>query len=293
MSPNPPLPPLADHPLDYLLIGHVTRDVVPGGFMLGGTVSYSAMAAAALGLRVGIITVAPPEMDLSSLASFPLLHIPSSQATTFENIETPQGRIQYLHHRAPTINAEMISPDWQHASIVHFAPVAYEIDPSLVDLYNGYFLCITPQGCMRAVDQQKRVHYCDWPEVDAFLPKLNAAVLSVEDVEQDETRIQRLHQQTPILAITEGENGARVYWNNDVRHFPAPSVKVVDPTGAGDIFAAVFFARLHATRDAWLAGKQAVRLASLSVTRRGVESMPSPAEVQAAITEILPGMKTI
>ena len=292
MSPTPPLPPSLDHPLDYLLIGHVTRDVVPGGFMLGGTVSYSAMAAAALGLRVGILTVAPQEMDLSSLASFPLLRIPSSQATTFENIETPQGRIQYLHHRAPTITADMIPPDWRQAAIIHFAPVAYEIDPSLADLYAGRFLCITLQGCLRVVDAQKCVHYCDWPETDAFLPKMQAAVLSVEDVEHDETRIQRLHQQTPILAVTEGENGARVYWHSDVRHFPAPGVKVVDPTGAGDIFAAVFFARLHATRDAWLAGEQAVRLASLSVTRRGVESMPTPSEVQTAVTEILPGIKT-
>ena len=285
------MPPPLDQPLDYLLIGHVTRDVVPGGFMLGGTVSYSAMTAAALGLRVGIITVAPQEMDLSSLASFQLLCIPSEQATTFENIETPQGRIQYLHHRAPTITADMIPSEWKHAAIVHFAPVAYEIDPSLADLYTGHFLCITPQGCMRAVDDQKCVHYRDWPEADAFLPKMNAAVLSVEDVEYDEARIQRLHQQTSILAVTEGENGARVYWNNDVRHFPAPSVTLVDPTGAGDIFAAVFFARLHATRDAWLACEQAVRLASLSVTRRGVEGMPTPAELQAAVTEILPRMK--
>ena len=260
--------------------------------MLGGTVSYSASAAAALGLRVGIITVAPQEMDLSSLASIPLLRIPSQQATTFENIETPQGRIQYLHHRAPTIKAHMIPPEWKHASIVHFAPVAYEIDPPLADLFAGRFLCITPQGCMRAVDKQKRVHYRDWTEADAFLPKMNAAVLSVEDIAYDEIRIQRLHQQIQILVVTEGEKGARVYWNNDVRHFPAPSVKVVDPTGAGDIFAAVFFARLHATQNAWLAGEQAVRLASLSVTRRGIDGIPTFAEVQTAVTEILPGMKT-
>lgn len=292
MSLTPPLPPSSDHPLDYLLIGHVTRDVIPDGFMLGGTVSYSALAAAALGLRVGIITVAPQEMDLSSLAAFPLLRIPSQQATTFENIETLQGRIQYLHHRAPTITAGMIPTDWLQADIIHFAPVAYEIDPSLADLYAGRFLCITPQGCMRAVDEQKRVHYRDWPEADAFLTKMQATVISVEDVAHDETRIQRLHQQTPILAVTEGENGARVYWNNDVRYFPAPSVTVVDPTGAGDIFAAIFFARLHTTRNAWLAGEQAVRLASLSVTRRGVAGMPTPAEVQTAITEILTRIKT-
>jgi hypothetical protein len=289
MSPIPPLPPSREHPLDYLLIGHVTQDVVPGGFMLGGTVSYSALTVAALELRVGIITAAPPEIDLSALAGFPLLRIACAEATTFENIQTPQGRIQYLHKRAPTLTAEMIPPEWQQAAIVHFAPVAYEIDVSLVELYANQFKCITPQGCMRMADENKQVHYRDWADAAALLPRMEAAVLSVEDIQYDEERIQRLHGLARILAVTEGKQGARVYWNGDVRPFPAPMVSVVDPTGAGDIFAAVFFARLKATRDAWLAAAQAVQLASLSVTRRGVEGMPTAKEVRHAITEILPG----
>jgi len=286
MNPPRPISPSREHPLDYLLIGHVTRDVVPGGFMLGGTVSYSAMAAAALGLRVGIITAAPHSLDLSPLDSFPILRIPCADATTFENIETPQGRIQYLHQRAPTLTAAMIPSDWLQAAIIHFAPVADEISPSLVDLYADRFLCIPPQGCLRAIDNQKRVRYCDWPDAGQILPRMQAAAISAEDVQFDEKRIQYLQQRIPILAVTEGENGARVYWNNDMRHFPAPKVPLVDTTGSGDVFAAVFFAHLFATRDAWAAGEQAVKLASLSVTRRGITGMPTPEEVQAATAEI-------
>jgi sugar/nucleoside kinase (ribokinase family) len=292
MSPTPPLPPSHEHPLDYLLIGHVTQDVVPSGFVLGGTVSYSAMAVAALGLRVGIITAAPDSVDLSTLADFPILCIPCEEATTFENIQTPEGRIQYLHKRAPTLTAIMIPPEWQQAAIVHFAPVAYEIDASLVELYADEFKCITPQGCLRTTDENKRVHYRDWAEADLVMPQMEAAVISVEDVQYNEERIQRLQKHARILAVTEGEQGARIYWNGDVRHCMAPKVSVVDPTGAGDIFAAIFFARLQTTRDAWLAGAQAVRLASLSVTRRGVEGMPTAEEVRAAVTEILPEKET-
>ena len=36
-------------PLDYLVIGHITQDLVKGGAMLGGTASYSTMTAHALG----------------------------------------------------------------------------------------------------------------------------------------------------------------------------------------------------------------------------------------------------
>jgi sugar/nucleoside kinase (ribokinase family) len=292
MSPtqsNPPPPPF---PLDYLLIGHVTQDVTPQGFMLGGTVSYSAMTAAALGLKVGIITAAPNEVDLSALAAFPILCIPCKEATTYENIHTPQGRIQFLHKRAPTITADMIPESWRSASIVHFAPVAFEIDPTLLDIFPNSFRCITPQGCMRTADKEKRVHYCDWADAESQLPMTGAAVLSVEDVEFSEERIQQLQKFANILAVTEGELGARVYWKGDVRHFNAPKVNVIDPTGSGDIFAAVFFARLFATRDAWLACAQAVQLASISVTRRGVAGMPTTQEIQSALVEILPGIRT-
>jgi hypothetical protein len=285
---NPPPPAF---PLDYLLIGHVTQDVTPQGFMLGGTVSYSAMTAVTLGLKVGIITAAPDEVDLSALAAFPLLRIPCEEATTYENIQTPQGRIQYLHKRAPTITAEMIPENWRGASIVHFAPVAFEIDPILLDIFPNSFRCITPQGCMRTADKEQRVHFCDWADAETQLPKTAAAVISVEDVEFNEERIQQLQKFANILAVTEGEQGARVYWKSEVRHFNAPRVNVVDPTGAGDIFAAVFFARLFATRDAWLACAQAVQLATISVTRRGVAGMPTAQEIRSTLVEILPGTR--
>lgn len=291
MSLTQSTPPQPAIPLDYLLIGHVTQDVTPQGLVLGGTVSYSAITAAALGLKVGIITVAPDEVDLSALADFPIHRIPSQEATTYENIQTPDGRIQYLHKRAPTIAPEMIPQSWRAASIVHFASVAFEIDPALLDIFPDSFRCITPQGCMRRVDQEKRVHYCDWEEAESMLPKTAAAVISVEDVQFDEERIQRLQKYANILAVTEGEQGARVYWKGDVRHFNAPQVNVINPTGAGDIFAAVFFARLFATQDAWLAGAQAVQLASLSVTRRGVAGMPTAQEIQTSMVEISPGIK--
>jgi hypothetical protein len=46
-------------PIDYLVIGHLTQDIIPDGFRLGGTAAYSALTARALGLRVGIVTSVP------------------------------------------------------------------------------------------------------------------------------------------------------------------------------------------------------------------------------------------
>ena len=61
----------------------------------------------------------------------------------------------------------------------------------------------------------------------------------------------------------------------------------VDPVGAGDIFAAAFFSRLYTTRDPWEAGRFATHLAAFSVTRRGLEGIPTPDEVQTCLTEII------
>ena len=92
-----------------------------------------------------------------------------------------------------------------------------------------------------------------------------------------------------VLAVTEGANGARLYWNGDLRRFNPPKMVEADPTGAGDIFAAAFFIRLNTTRDPWEAARFANALASNSVTRRGLQGVPTPAEVQASQIEVIRG----
>ena len=73
-----------------------------------------------------------------------------------------------------------------------------------------------------------------------------------------------------------------------MRKFRAPTVKEVDPTGAGDVFAAAFFIRLYQTRDPWEAARFATQLASISVTRPGISGIPTPSEVKANLIEVLP-----
>jgi sugar/nucleoside kinase (ribokinase family) len=90
-----------------------------------------------------------------------------------------------------------------------------------------------------------------------------------------------------VLAVTEGAAGARLYWNGDLRRFPALKVKEVDPTGAGDIFAAAFFWRFLVTHDPWAAARFATHLASYSVARRGLAGIPLKEEIQSCLVEVL------
>lgn len=268
--------------IDYLIIGHVSKDLTPRGPVLGGTVAYAGLTARALGLRVGVVTSAGPDLDLSPLQGLFLERLPSLTSTTFENRYSSNGREQWLHARAPELGPEAIPQGWRSCKIVHLAPIAAEVKTELAGLFTSGLLGLTPQGWMRTWDQSGRVRPGPLTEAATLLPSAGAVVLSLEDVQGDEAVIEEMSGQCRLLVVTEAARGARVYWNHDLRRLPAPQVTEIDPTGSGDIFAAAFFIRLYLTRDPWESARFANHLASASVTRQGIDGVPTPAEVEAA-----------
>lgn len=274
-------------PVDYLVIGHVTQDLTPTGLKTGGTVSYASLTAKACGLRVGIVTACEPSLSLPELSGIQIITNPSESSTLFENIQLPEGRTQKIHSVASTLSPSHIPDIWMKTPIVHLGPVAREIDPSLARAFPQAFLGATPQGWLRHWDDSGSVSLGEWPEAAYILEKLSAVVISLEDVQGDEKRIEEMMSSVRILAVTEGAAGGRVYWNGDVRHFRPPLVEEIDATGAGDIFAAAFFIRLHATRNPWEAARFATALAARSVTRRGLEGVPTSEEAEEALMEIV------
>ncbi len=275
------------HPVDYLIIGHITQDLTPQGPVIGGTASYSSLTAQALGRRVGIVTACDACLDSHELDSIPIAGLRSQESTIFENIQTPQGRVQRIHKRAPGLDLSLIPDHWRNPAIVHLAPVANEVDPGLVRAFPDSLIGLTPQGWMRAWDEQGKVRFSDWPEANFVMQKADAAVLSIEDVHGEESYIENFASYIRVLAVTEGAQGARIYWNGDVRRFRPPHMHEIEPTGAGDIFAAAFFSRLSTTRDPWEAGRFATQLAAFSVTRPGLNGIPTQDEITSCMTEII------
>jgi hypothetical protein len=273
-------------PVDYLIIGHLTKDLTPEGPRLGGAAAYSALTALALGMRVGVVTSWGAELPLGPMHGIPIASYPTDESTTFENIYTENGRVQFLRHVAPSLDYYLVPEPWRNPEIVHLGPIAQEVEPSLVRNFADSLICVTPQGWMRGWGADGRVFHTEWPEAPFVLERVGAAVMSVEDVNYDESRIEEMAASSRVLAVTEGQAGARVYWNGDVRRFPPPDQKVVDPTGAGDIFAASFFTRLYTTRDPWEAARFATQMAAFSVTRSGLESIPTAEEIQACMVEV-------
>jgi sugar/nucleoside kinase (ribokinase family) len=281
------LSPVPLAPVDYLVIGHVAHDLTPEGPRLGGTAAYSALTAQALGLRVGIVTASGPETSLDVLQDIPVLSLPSTRSTTFENIYTEHGRVQYLRAQAARLDFHQIPEVWRDTSIIHLGPIADEMDSVLPNDFSPALLGLTPQGWMRQWTAEGRVSSRPWQNAEPALQRAGAVVISREDVNGDEEVIEHMAHQTSILAVTESAAGSVLYWNGDRRRFRAPDVPEVDPTGAGDIFAAAFFFRLFKTRDPWEAARFATLLASHSVTRVGLAGIPTEQEIQESLMEVL------
>jgi sugar/nucleoside kinase (ribokinase family) len=274
-------------PVDYLMIGHITRDETPEGPRLGGTATYSSLMARELGMRVGIVTSWSNDIPTDSLTNIPIINLPAEHSTTFENLSTPEGRIQTIYKVANTIDLNLIPELWLNSKIVHLGPVAQEVEPTLVRNFSNSLIGLTPQGWLRTWDEGGQILPTEWPEATYVLRNAGAAVISVEDVEYDEVRIEEMAAACKVLAVTEHSDGVRLFWNGDVRRFRPPETTEIDSTGAGDIFAAAFFFRLYTTRDPWEAARFATGLAAYSVTRSGLDGIPTQEEIQACMAEVL------
>lgn len=266
---------------DYLLIGHITHDVTPEGPRLGGTVSYGAHTAVALGLRVGLLTSARADEPL--LRKLPpqarVVCIPSEHTTTFENRYADGRRTQYIYHRATTLTPDMLPPAWRRARLVHLGPVAYETDPAFASTFENSAICVTPQGFMRFREPDGLVRTVPWDSAEQVLTRARLTVLSEEDIRHDPGLEVMFARLAPLMVVTRAERGGTVYRNGSASSFPAEEVEQVEPTGAGDIFATALHAALDRLGDLDRAIRVATYLAGQSVTRVGFASAPTPEEV--------------
>jgi hypothetical protein len=269
---------------NYLVIGHITRDLLDGGFTIGGTVTYSGLTARNLGRRVGVVTSASPDLDFEeALPGLEVVSVPSPVTTAFQNIYHNGTRQQILKTVAERIHGRAIPSQWQHSPIVQLGPLVQELDEEIIHLFGGSLIGVTPQGWMRQWDDEGRVSPAVWAASERVLPFAKVLVLSEEDVGGDMALIREYVELTEIVVVTAGWKGSTVYNRGQRRYFPAREVIEVDPTGAGDVYAAAYLVRLEETGDPWEAAHFANCVASFSVEKAGVAGIPSRQQVEACL----------
>jgi len=267
-------------PIHYVLVGTFTKDLIPGGYTLGGTVFYSGVQGKRLGAEVSVISTAQPDIDLSALDAGIQTYVQESpESTTFENVYDEQGnRIQYLSAKAAPLHPDRAPQLHRAPDILHLGPLVDEVPLDYGRAFPHARIAVTPQGWMRQIED-KRVLPRLWQEADQLLPQAWAVVFSEEDLGYDEDEIRRLAELCPITVCTRNLSAASLFVNGNRFEVPTIPAKIVDPTGAGDVFAAAFFVRLYETDDPEEAVFFAHVAAGKSIEGKGVSNVLSREQI--------------
>ncbi len=275
------------HPLDYLAVGHITKDLTPTGPRLGGTVSFAALTASALGLQAGIVTSISEDMHplLEPIADLQLEALPAPFTSTFENIYRADGRLQILSSRAYDLPLPYIQTLVEHSTprILHVGPLTNEIDLDIASQFPDVFVGITPQGWMRAWDADGIVTHRPMLDDGAAFISANAVVMSIEDIDHNEHLAIDYASQSEVLVVTRGEIGCTVFVQGAPSHVDAIRVEEVEPTGAGDVFAAAFFTHFSEHNDPLAAARFAAIIAGHSVRFAGLGLLNNPKELKRVV----------
>jgi 1D-myo-inositol 3-kinase len=271
---------------EFVAIGHVTLDRFGDEVRPGGAALYSAVTAHRLGLSAGVLT--------SHAADYPLEAIPSrievvtleAPATTVFDYDAVSGdRQQKLMSTARPLAVRDLPDDWRAAPLVLLAPVAQEVDLRLSAAFEDGSVGAAVQGWLRAVDDERRIVTQPWGEAREVLNRVLAVFVSAEDLRGHESQLTEWVQRVPITVVTAGAAGALLYVNGERYEVRPRGTREVDPTGAGDVFAAAFLVSYHRHADPWEAAEAATCAASLSVEGEGWSTVPDAARLEQALAE--------
>jgi 1D-myo-inositol 3-kinase len=272
--------PPADAPR-LLVVGHVTWDLREGREELGGTVSYAALAARRLGWRPGILTSAGPEFEPArDLPGVDVFVAPAAATTRFRNVYGDDGtRRQVLVSRSDPIDLTVLPESWRAPEALLLGPVAGELGPGAALAFQAGVVGVAAQGFLREFDADGAVSPREWRTPARDLEGAHVLFLSEHDLPDAERRAHELLAVVPVIALTRGWRGLRLFTRDGVQEVASLPRAEKDPTGAGDVFAAAFLLRYHEHADLLEAAAFAACAASCAVEGVGVSTLGDREEV--------------
>lgn len=265
---------------DYVVVGHLTRDLLPDGAAApGGTVFYGAVAAARLGYRAGIVTAAATASALPD--GVELVVAPSAATSTFAHAYVDGRREQLVHSVAARLTVAHVPAGWRVAPLAHLGPVIDEVDEELVFAFPRALVCVTAQGWLRRLEglPPALMRPASWRPSAELLRRIDLLVLSVEDLAGETGVAAAYARHCPCVALTDGGAGTTLLMRGAQLYVPAAPAQVVDTNGAGDVFAAAMLLQLFETGEPVSAARFAAVAAALAVEAPGATGIPRRAAV--------------
>jgi len=276
--------------LRYLVCGNVTLDRRAGGlFVPGGSAFYSSRTAAGLGATVRVATAAGPDFDPAVLGDV-ALEIRAAEATTvFENVHEPGGRrrprvLASAGPNAPMVNgAGRPAGAWRTADVLHLAPILNEVTPrEWVEAVRAPVVGLGLQGMLRRVGTDGDVHQPRWTPQPGSLDGVGTVFLGEDElVGQDDLVGRLVAAGVPLVVLTRAAHGCEIHAGPRIARVGAYPTHEVDPTGAGDVFAAAFLLALAGGADPVEAARLGAAAGSIAVEGVGGEALAHIGEARA------------
>lgn len=264
-----------------LSVGHVSRDRRPGGDVLGGSVTYGTLAARKLGWEAAILTSAGPDFEPErEIPGVPVFLRRSPTTTRFVNEYDEDGRRrQVVTARADDVGLDPLPDSWRDPDALLLGPLVGELAGVGATALAAGCVGAIAQGYVRAVDASGRVHAREWARPERDLLGVHVLFLSEHDLPDADARARELLAVVPMIALTRGWRGLTLLTRQGTHEVPSLPRPEVDPTGAGDVFAAGFLVRYQETGDPLEAAAFGACAASCAVEGVGTTTLGDRDEV--------------
>jgi sugar/nucleoside kinase (ribokinase family) len=260
---------------------------------VGGPPAYAGLLCSRFGFDVTALTRIgtdfPPEqlvwLARNGLALRAVDRSTTKKTTRFKLVVKDDDRALYLLERCEDLSLDQVPDGHFNAALV--SPLAHEIPDAVFDEIRrrSDFCFLDPQGYVRSFDASGRVYVTPWRDervlgaVDALKMDLAEceAITGKESPEEALTMLASKNIRKAV--ITRGPESAFVLDGTRISKVEVPAVKIVDSTGAGDIFAGGLLTCYLRSRDFLWSCCFGIAASSLSLTSIALGKVDLPRSV--------------
>jgi sugar/nucleoside kinase (ribokinase family) len=260
---------------------------------VGGPPSYAGLLCSRFGFDVTALTRIGtdfPDEQLVWLSrnGLSLRDVDRSQTkktTRFKLIVKDNDRSLYLTERCEDISLDQMPDGHFNATLI--SPLAGEIPlPVFEEIRRRSDFCfLDPQGYVRSFEPSGKVFISPWSDenvlggIDALKMDLEECAAITGKTSPEEAMGKLASKKIHKAVITRGGEPAIVLDGNRILKVDVPSVKVVDNTGAGDIFAGALLTSYLRSRDFLWSCCFGIAASSLSLTSIALGKVDLPRSV--------------
>jgi sugar/nucleoside kinase (ribokinase family) len=297
--------------LNVLVAGFITIDKIELHLRqitsIGGPPCYAGLLCARFGFDVTPLTKVGPDfpdeqivwLARNGLQLRAMDRSSTKKTTRFKLVNKGEERSLYLVERCEDISVEQVPDKQFNASLI--SPLAHEVSVQVFEEVRkrSDFCFLDPQGFVRMFDASGRVVIDSWSD-DKVLGNVDALKMDLEEANaltgtsDGKAALLKLSRKGVRKAVvTRGGEPALVLDGNKISEVEVPKVKVLDSTGAGDIFAGSLISCFLRSRDFLWSCCFGIAASSMSLTSIALGKIELPHSVDQQARKLYGSATTV